>query len=71
VAEDYFQAMESVEKGLEMPSAEVYGTRSTNKMVRLVEALGETNLDPAQMELLQELRIEFSGLFKVESDFAK
>jgi site-specific recombinase XerD len=71
VAEDYFRAMKSVEKGLEIPSTEVNGMHSTNKMVRLVEALGETNLDSAQMELLQELRLGFSDLLKVESDFAK
>jgi hypothetical protein len=62
VAQDYFKAMESVERRMEIPSGEFNEFNSTSKMVRLVEALGGTSLDPAQMELLQELRLCFIDL---------
>jgi hypothetical protein len=65
VAQDYFTAMKSVEKGLELPSIKGNEYLSTQKLARLVEALGETSLDSTQMEIVRELRIECAGLNRV------
>jgi len=66
VAEDYFRAMETIEQKLALPSNSSPKAYSPQEVMTLVDVLGTTNLNPAQTEIIRELRLSLSHLLLPE-----